>query len=35
MRDDLTVLALRVLDPPSGEEDEDEGGASASIIELR
>jgi serine phosphatase RsbU (regulator of sigma subunit) len=34
MRDDLTVLALRVLDPPGGDEDEDEGG-SASIIELR
>lgn len=37
MRDDLTVLALRVLDPPGGDEDEDqdEGGGSAAIIELR
>ena len=37
MRDDLTVLALRVLDPPGGDEDEDQddGEGSAAIIELR
>jgi serine phosphatase RsbU (regulator of sigma subunit) len=37
MRDDLTVLALRVLELPGDDEDadEDEDGGSASIIELR
>jgi PAS domain S-box-containing protein len=37
MRDDLTVLALRVLDPPGRDEDDDQGDGegSAAIIELR
>ena len=37
MRDDLTVLALRVLDLPGGDEDDDQddGEGSAAIIELR
>ncbi|HEX4253683.1 MAG TPA: SpoIIE family protein phosphatase [Streptosporangiaceae bacterium] len=37
MRDDLTVLALRVLDLPGRDEDDDQddGEGSAAIIELR
>jgi PAS domain S-box-containing protein len=35
MRDDLTVLALRVLEAPGTDETGDEGGSSAAIIELR